>query len=194
MSGIVVSDLDDTLISAKVEDIAIIKHKDGKTERLSTDEFAKDKDKGKEGVEYDFSEFDDPKRIRDSIINGTPLLRNLNIIDNYLNKGYDFAFLTARGSEDIIKDVMSDFMKYKDESGHLNHLGDKFNKALSFACRDEKYCEILDGLKDFEKKAKILKIISDMYSEVVFLDDDLRNLTAAKNLHLPNLKIIRAKP
>jgi len=190
--GIVICDIDDTIIKANSADIGIWKFKDGKKEKLSTEEFAKDPDKGKPDVEYDYSEFEDPKRIRNSIINGTPILDNLNIIDDYLNQGYDCAFLTARGCEDVIKDVMKSFWKRRDEDGELHSLGRKFKKSLSYAVNDEKYCEIFDGLKDFERKAEILKMISKLYDEVIFIDDDDKNIKAAEKLNLPNLISIKA--
>jgi len=190
--GIVIADIDDTMIKAEAGDIGIWKLKDGKETRLSTDDFAKDPDKDDPKVKFDYREFNDPEKVRDSIINGTPLLKNLKIIDNYLSKGFDFAFLTARGSEDVIKEVMTSFLKDRDKDGHLKHIGDKFNKTLSFAVSDEKYCEILDGIKDFDRKAKVIKTIAEMYDNVAFIDDDIRNLVAVKNLHLPNVKIIRS--
>jgi len=192
MNGIVISDIDDTLIKADPGDIGIWKYKDGKETRLSTEEFAKDPDKDDPTVKFDYREFNEPKKVRDSIINGTPLLKNLKIIDRYLNKGYDFTFLTARGAEDIIKDVMADFMKYRDETGHLQQIGAKFKDTLSYAVNDEKYCEIFDGIKDFDRKAKVIKMIAEMYDDCIFLDDDTRNLVAVKRLNLPNVKVIRA--
>jgi len=63
---------------------------------------------------------------------------------------------------------------------------------LSYAVNDEKYCEIFDGLKDFERKAEILKMISKLYDEVIFIDDDDKNIKAAEKLNLPNLISIKA--
>jgi len=187
--GIIISDIDDTILSSNVNDIGIIKHKDGKELRLSTEEFAKDQDKGKPGIEYDISEFSDPIKVRNSIINGTPLLKNLRIIDDYLDDGYDFCFLTARSCEDVIKDVMGSFMKWHSEDD-IKELGDRYKKGLSYAISDEKYCEVFDGLTHPERKAEVLKIISDLYEHCVFLDDDVNNISYAKKLGIPNLEII----
>lgn len=193
MNSIVLFDIDDTILKSKVEDIGIWKFKDGEKERLSTEEFANDSDKGKPGITYDYWEFNDPDIVRRSIMNGTPLLSNLKIIDNYINKGYDCAFLTARGCEDVIKDAMMSFLKFRDKDGRLQDIKNNFKKSLSYAVGDEKYCEVLDGLKDFERKAKIIKMIADMYDNVVFIDDDDKNLKAARNLNLSNVEVIDAK-
>jgi uncharacterized protein YciU (UPF0263 family) len=190
--GIIVADIDDTILRSRAEDIGIWKDYKGEKTRLTTEEFAKDPDKGKEGVEYDYWEFGDPEIVRNSIINGTPLLDNLHIIDDYLNKDYHFCFLTARRCEDVITEVMTDFMKTRGKKGELEDIGDKFEKGLSFAINDEKYAEVLGGLTDFERKAKILKIICGMYHDVIFIDDDAKNLRAAEKLGLDNLTIIEA--
>jgi len=190
--NIIIADIDDTLIKSSPDDIGIWKMKDGEETRLTTEEFAEDPDKGKPGITYDYWEFEDPKRVRDSIMNGTPLIRNLEIIDDYLDNGYDFVFLTARGCEDVIKDVMADFMKYRSKDGELKELGDKFKRSLSYAVNDEKYCEIFDGLKDFERKASVIKHIARMYDDVIFIDDDDRNLEAVKNLDLQNVSVVKA--
>jgi len=191
--GIILFDIDDTVLQSKVEDIGIWKYKDGKEERLSTEEFAKDPDKGKPDVKYDYWEFQDPEIVRRSILNGTPLINNLKIMDDYINRGYDCAFLTARGCEDVIKDAMTSFLKFRDEEGKLSDIKNKFKQSLSYAVGDEKYCEVLDGLKDFERKAKMIKIISEMYKDVIFIDDDKKNIAAAEKMHLPNVTVIEAK-
>jgi len=188
---ILLCDIDDTLLQSDVNDIGIIKHKDGKTSRLSTEEFAKDVDKGKPGIKYDISEFSDPVKVRKSILDGTPLLKNLKLVDNYLDKGYDFCFLTARSCEDVIKEVMGSFMKWYSEDGEIKELGDRYKKGLSYAISDEKYCEVFDGLGHPERKAKVIKMISDMYDEVVFMDDDVNNVRFAQNLNIPNVTVIQ---
>lgn len=190
---LLVCDIDDTLLISDPGDIGVYKIVDGEEIRLTTEELAKDPDKNNPNVEFDYREFNDPIKIRDSILNGTPILKNLQLVDKFLNKGYDFAFLTARGGEEVIKDVLYSFMKYRNLSGHLQQLGKKFKRTLSYACGDERYCEILDGVSGPERKAKMLKKLCDIYDDVVFIDDDTDNLNAAQDANLSNLAIIDAK-
>ena len=190
---ILLFDIDDCILRSRPQDIGIWKEKDGKKERLTTAEFAEDSDKGKPGVKYDYWEFEDPEIVRRSIMNGTPILRNLRIMDEYINKGYDCAFLTARGCEDVIKDAMASFLKYRDEDGRLQDIKDRLNVSLSHAVNDEKYMEVLDGLKDYDRKAKIIKTISEMYDKVTFIDDDFKNIIAAEKMNLPNVEIIHVE-
>ena len=190
MKGIICCDIDDSLVRFDGE-IGVWKRYNGKETRLTSDEFAKDPDRERPGVEYDFREFEDPKIARDSIIRGTPLIGNLRIVDQYLDKGFDFAFLTARSQEDVVTEAIADFMRHN-VNGELRPLGRKFQRTLSYAVSDPKYMEVLDGLTSWERKARVLKWISEDYDEVVFLDDDFNNLEAARNLRLPNLTVIKA--
>jgi hypothetical protein len=186
--SIILFDIDDTILKCDSNDICVIKIKNGKEERLSTDKFAKDPDLKDNNIKWSFKEFENPDKVRRSILNGTPLLKNLKIIENYIDKGYDCAFLTARGCEDVLKEIMGSFL-----FEHIPQIGDKFKKGLSYAISDEKYCEILDGLKHPQRKAKIIITIADMYNEVIFIDDDSKNINSIKQLHLPNVTVIKAK-
>jgi len=190
-TGLIACDIDDTIIKADASEIGIWKISPDGEERLSTEEFAKDSDKGKPGVKYDYREFADPEKVRKSILKGTPLIKNLKMIDEKLNEGYDFAFLTARSAEDVIKEVFRDFMKRRTEEGELVHLGSSFKEGLSVACNDEKYCEILDGMTDAGKKVYFLEKMCKQYDHVVFFDDDERNVEAAREANLENLTIIK---
>lgn len=188
--GICVCDIDDTLIKTDPKDFGVWKTKKGKRTRISTLEFEKDwVDRKDPSVHYDFSEFQDPEVIRDSIIHGTPLKNNLKLIDEKLDEGYDFCFLTARGREDVIKEVMRDFMRWNHD-GELQELGDRFKDGLCVAVSDEKYSEILGNMDVFDKKAYFLKKVCDSYDTVTFFDDSEKNCEAAESLHLDNLEVI----
>jgi capsule polysaccharide modification protein KpsS len=104
--------------------------------------------------------------------------------------GYDFCFLTARGCEETIKKAIGDFLKFRDEDGALKELGDSFKKTFSHAVNDEvkKY----PGSNDADKKAKILTKLCKEYDRVVFVDDDKKNVSAARGLNIKNLKVIKA--
>ena len=193
ISGIIVFDIDDTLLKANRKVISVYKKEPGKKEiKLSTDQFAKDedaKDPNKRSW-FDYREFNDPVKVYDSIISGTPIIKNLRIMDSYIKAGYDFCFLTARSCEDVVKSALESFLKVKDENNSLNELGDVFKKSMSHAVNDtlHKY----HGATDAEKKANILIGLCKKYDRVVFVDDDRKNLKAARELGLKNLKVVQA--
>ena len=111
-------------------------------------------------------------------------------MDDYVRAGYDFCFLTARSCEEVVKRAISDFLKMRSEDGKLKELGDSFKKTFSHAVNDQikKY----PGRTDAEKKANILKNLCKEYDKVVFVDDDTKNVHAARNLKISNLKVIKA--
>lgn len=195
VSGIIVFDIDDTLLKANPAAIRVYK-KDPKTNReesLTTEEFAKDPDAEDSSKRnwFDFRDFRDPSKVYNSIISGTPLIKNLKIMDNYVDAGYDFCFLTARGAEETVKKAIKDFIKIRDkETGALKELGDIFKETFSHAVNDL-YKEY-PGKTDAEKKANVLRKLCKEYDKVVFVDDDKKNVRAAKDLNIPNLKVIKA--
>lgn len=188
-TGIIVFDIDDTLLKADSSEISIYKKTPNGEIAISTDEFAKDPDAGNSEM-FDFRDFNDPIKIYQSIISGTPLIKNLKIMDAYINAGYEFCFLTARACEDVVKSALNSFLKTKKPNGALTELGDVFNKTLSHAVNDKlaKY----PGKTDAEKKANILIKLCKEYDKVVFVDDDKKNISAAKQLDLKNLTVIKA--
>lgn len=188
-TGIIVFDIDDTLLKADSSEISIYKKTSNGEISLSTDEYAKDPDAGNPKM-FDFRDFENPIKIYQSIISGTPLIKNLKIMDAYINAGYEFCFLTARACEDVVKSALDSFLKTKKPNGALTELGDAFNKTLSHAVNDKlaKY----PGKTDAEKKANILIKLCKEYDKVVFVDDDRKNVSAAKQLNLKNLTVIKA--
>lgn len=190
--GVIVFDIDDTLLRADSSDFYIYKKVDGKEIKLTTDEFAKDPDTAdpeKLHTLFDYRDCSNPIKVYNSIIKGTPLLRNLRILDDYVNAGYDFCFLTARQHEEVVKKAIDSFLKVR-KNGVLEPIGDAFNKALSHAVNDtvKKY----PGKTDAEKKANVLIDICRTHDKVVFVDDDRKNVNLAINLNMPNLKVIKA--
>jgi acid phosphatase class B len=192
VSGIIVFDIDDTLLKANPKVISVYKKEPGKREqKLTTDEFAKDedaKDPSKRSW-FDYRDFNDPVKVYDSIVSGTPIIKNLRIMDSYIKAGYDFCFLTARSCEDVVKSALDSFLRIKD-NGTLSELGDVFKKSLSHAVNDK--IRNYPGATDAEKKANILKELSRKYDRVVFVDDDRKNVKAARDLGLKNLKVVQA--
>ncbi len=193
VKGLIVFDIDDTLLRVKKGSMNVYKKEPGKKEvMLSTDEFAKDPDASDPNKRnwFDYRDFNDSLKVYNSIIEGTPLIRNLRIMDDYIEAGYDFCFLTARSCEDIIKKALDTFLLHKDDTGTMRSLGDKFKKTLSHAINDSS--KGYTGTSDADKKANILKKLCKQYDRVVFVDDDRKNISAARDLKIHNLKVIKA--
>lgn len=192
MNGIIVFDIDDTLF--KTQSIIYKVHDDtGEVEELTSDEYALDKDIEDDSIHYDFSDFDDPIAISRALKNGKPLIRNLKIMDKYANMGYEIAFLTARSQEDVVYDNLKKLIKVRNVDGELQPVLDKLNREMSTAVSDKKYDKVYAGLTNAERKAEVLKYLCVTYDRVIFVDDDLANIRAAKNLRYPNLKTIVAQ-
>ena len=192
-TGIVVFDIDDTLIQADKDVVSISKFINGDRKNkisISTEEFAKDPDARDHKNWFDFSDFQNPQKVVQSIIKGTPILKNLRILDAYLNAGYEFCFLTARGCEDAVKYAIQDVIKYRDENGVLNNIDPWFNKDVSAAVNDSN--KEYEGKTDAEKKSNVLREICSKFDYVVFVDDDNKNVAHAKELNLNNLTVIEA--
>ena len=194
VNGLIVFDIDDTLLKVDTDILKVYKRVPGKPEQtLTTEEFAKDPDAAdlnKKNM-FDFRDFQNPIKVYQSIISGTPLIKNLRIMDDYIEAGYDFCFLTARGCEDTIKAALDEFLMVRNRQDNtLRKLGDAFKKALSHAINDmsKKY----PGRNDAEKKANVLKELCKKYDRVVFVDDDKKNVRAARGLEIKNLKVIKA--
>lgn len=192
-TGIVVFDIDDTLIQADKDVVSIGKFINGDRKNkisISTEEFAKDPDAKSHKNWFDFSDFQNPQKVVQSIIKGTPILKNLKILDAYLNAGYEFCFLTARGCEDAVKYAIQDVIKYRDENGVLNNIDPWFNKDVSAAINDSN--KEYEGKTNAEKKSNVLREICSKFDYVVFVDDDNKNVAHAKELNLNNLTVIEA--
>ena len=192
-TGIVVFDIDDTLIQADKDVVSIGKFINGDRKNkisISTEEFAKDPDVKYHKNWFDFSDFQNPQKVVQSIIKGTPILKNLRLLDAYLNAGYEFCFLTARGCEDAVKYAIQDVIKYRDENGVLNNIDPWFNKDVSAAINDS--TKEYEGKSNAEKKSNVLREICSKFDYVVFVDDDNKNVAHAKELNLNNLTVIEA--
>lgn len=189
--NIIVFDIDDTLLKTKSSVTKI--HKDtGESEVLTTDEYARDPDIDSSDVEWDFSAFNDPDTIYNVMVHGRPLIRNLRVMDHYASLGYRIAFLTARSQEDAIFKALTDVIKIKSGDRYISIEG-KLSRQDSFAVNDKKYDDIFGGLLTPDRKAVVLQQLCDEYDNVIFVDDDKKNIMAARRLHLPNLKTITAQ-
>ena len=191
--GCVLVDIDDCILKADGSQISIIKRKPGEPEkRLSSEEYAKDPDAGKPETKkwFSYEEFRDPKKVFNSIVNGTPQLRQLRLIDQHVRAQWDIAFLTARGLQDVVDKALREFLKFRDKDGRLQPIGNNLKSGISAAVNDE--AKIYPGANVQEKKANVIKKICQKYDKVKFVDDDLKNVNFAKSLKIPNLQVILA--
>lgn len=192
-TGCILLDIDDCLLQADSKAIGIWKNKPGeKPVRLSSEQYAKDPDAATHKDWFDYKEFRDPKKVYDSIVNGTPLLRQLRLVDQHVRAGYHLAFLTARGLQDVVDKALRAFLKYRDKDGNLVPIDKKLKSDISAAVNDMKWVEAYPTAGDPEKKAMVIKNICQKYDKVKFIDDDLKNVQAARALNLPNLQVIQA--
>ena len=122
--GILVLDIDDTLIRANPNVIKCYKSVDGVEQPLTTAQFATDKDKEamgknvvyynktedapKKGIAFSIREFRDPQKVYESITKGTPLMKNMKLLDSHINAGWDMCFLTARGLQKVVTQALQD--------------------------------------------------------------------------------------
>lgn len=184
-------DIDDSILTADPSVIGIWKNKPGeKSVRLTPDEFAKDPDAEHEEW-YDYKEFRDPEKVYQSIVRGTPILRNLRLMDAHVRANWDIGFLTARGLQDVVDSALRAFLKIRTKDGKLIPIGDKLKKDISAGVNDASW----DGIpaKTPERKAMVLKDICNKYDKVKFVDDDIKNINFVKSLKLPNLTVIKAQ-
>ncbi len=184
-------DIDDSILTADPSVIGIWKNKPGeKPVRLTPDEFAKDPDAEHEEW-YDYKEFRDPEKVYQSIVRGTPILRNLRLMDAHVRANWDIGFLTARGLQDVVDSALRAFLKTRTKDGKLIPIGDKLKKDISAGVNDVSW----DGIpaKTPERKAMVLKDICNKYDKVKFVDDDIKNINFVKSLKLPNLTVIKAQ-
>jgi len=192
--GIIVLDIDDTLLTAQ----NIFIHKllpDGKVIKLTPEQYAKDPDSKKKndpssGIRFSYEEFRDPEKVKNSIVTGIPIIKNLRIMDSYIKAGYQIAILTARGLEDVVYKALNKFLMFRDADGELKTVKNMLARNMVNAINDE--AKVYKGTTDFEKKAIVIKELSKSYDYVKFLDDDEKNITAVKGLKLNNVQAIKA--
>ncbi len=189
--GILVCDIDDCLLRADSSAIGVWKEKPGeKPIRLTTEQFAKDPDAGTHKEWFNYKEFRDPEKVYSSIVNATPMLKNLKLLDAHVRAQYDIAFLTARGLQEVVDKALKVFLKYRDGNGNLQPIDNKLRSDLSAAVNDD--FRAYPGVNDPEKKANVLRELCKKYEIVKFIDDDQKNVDFAKNLKLPNLQVVKA--
>lgn len=195
-------DIDDTLFFTKSK-IYYTLPGETKERGVTTSEFAKIREKLPKDTKFDFREFRDYDSIYAGITTGKPNMKALKILDKAVQSGYKIGILTARGNQKAIYDSIKDALLFRDKEGKLNNLPDsQFKKRWVFAISDvatEKALKKMgskgDGAQSSEDlKAFVLQsIIGDKegFKNIVFVDDDPKNIETVENLNDPRIKTIK---
>lgn len=131
---------------------------------------------------YDYRDFLDPVKTQQSIEQAEPIVTNLSVMDDYLKLGHQIAILTARSNEQVVFDGLKQWLMYKDRKGNLIPIGDRLNRENVFAVNDTNRMSTLESETDYEKKAEIMEKLVKTYDEIVFIDDDMKNIKQMKML------------
>lgn len=192
--NLILLDIDDTLLTANNIYIYRKLPTDKKEVKLTPDQYAKEKVTDETKKYYDYREFRDPKTVEKSITSGTPILPNLKLMDNYINKGWEVGILTARGMEEVIYRALNKWLMFKKDN-KLIPIEKILARNLVHAINDRS--KMYKGLTDFEKKANVIKKLSKRYKKIIFIDDDDKNLNAIKamikNEKIKNVEVVKAK-
>lgn len=169
MNKILFLDIDDTLLIG--DNIYIYLIKDGIKRKITTHEYSNlTLTNLKERIDY--SEFDDPEKIKNSIINGKPLLHNLKKIDEYVKNGWELGVLTARGEQRTIRKVIKEWLKDKLKNEFIL----KEKNIYAVGDRIINY----PGKNSSERKVKILKKYLLKFDRVCLIDDSQKTINYIK--------------
>tara|TARA_B100002019_G_scaffold263861_1_gene252217 strand:- start:880 stop:1314 length:435 start_codon:yes stop_codon:yes gene_type:complete len=124
----------------------------------------------------------DPVKTQQSIEKAEPIVANLSVMDDYLKLGHQIAILTARSNEDVVFDGLKQFLMYKDSKGNLVPIGDRLSRENVYAINDVDRVKTLESQTDYEKKAEVVEKLLEKYDEIVFIDDDMKNVKAMRLL------------
>jgi 2-hydroxy-3-keto-5-methylthiopentenyl-1-phosphate phosphatase len=188
-NSLLLLDIDDTLVKAK--NIFVYKKTDKGEIALTPEQYAKEKITPETKGLYDFREFRDPDKVANSIKTGLPIISNLKLVDKYINNGWTIGIITARGMEEVIYKSLREWLMYRNKTGNLQEIGDKLVRGLVHAINDTEKRYL--GNTDFEKKANVIKELAKRYDRILLIDDDIKNINAAKKLGLSNVHAVLAK-
>ena len=71
---------------------------------------------------------------------------------------------------------------YKNKEGELIPIGDKLTRENVYAINDSKRVKGLKGVTDYEKKAEVMESLLHVYNEILFIDDDIKNIKEMRKL------------
>lgn len=174
--GILLLDIDDTLLKAKNIFIWRKLPTDKEEVKLTPDQFKREDVTAETKPLYDMREFRDKEKVRNSIKNGVPYIHNLKVVDKFVNGGFVLGILTARGMEDVVYEAISDFLKYRDKDGNLKPV--ELPRSLVFAVNDDN--KRYSGNTDYDKKQNVIRKVQRHFDYVYFMDDDMKNINAVK--------------
>lgn len=185
--GIIVFDIDDTIVKAKN---LRIKSKDGEKE-LTPTEFAQLSNEEK-NKDWDFSDFRNFDKLFSSIVTGTPVIGNLKMLDSYYNKGWDIGFLTARGVEAANKKAIVQWLKIRDKIDNKLKAIQPSRIKFFAAVNDPARLKETGGMTPGAAKKYYLNKLKEKYEVVKFVDDDETFIKKAKEV-LPAKDVIKAR-
>tara|TARA_R110001583_G_scaffold79358_4_gene214377 strand:- start:2854 stop:3504 length:651 start_codon:yes stop_codon:yes gene_type:complete len=179
---LILLDVDDTIL--KPSQIYIYRNlpTDSSEVKLTPSEYAHENVTEENKNYYDYRDFLDPIKIKRSISQAEPIISNLSIMDDLLSRGYQLGILTARSSEDVVFKGLKDWLMYKDKDGKLIPIGDKLNRENVFAVNDTQRVKGLKGETDYDKKAEVMESLLEVYDEILFIDDDIKNIKEMRRL------------
>ena len=131
---------------------------------------------------YDYRDFIDPRKTQMSIEKAEPIVANLSVMDDYLKMGHQIGILTARANEDIVYNGLKNFLTYRDSKGNLVPIGDRLSRENVYAINDTNRAKTLESETDYGKKAEVVEKLLNRYDEIVFIDDDMKNIKQMKLL------------
>lgn len=169
MKKILFLDIDDTLLIG--DNIYIYIEKNGIKKKITTHEFSNLTLTNLKGT-LDYSEFDNPEKIKNSIINGKPLYKNLKIIDEYTKNGWELGILTARGAQDSIRQVIKKWLN--------KHLKNEFElKEKNIYAVGDRIINY-PGKNSSIRKVNVLKKYTKKYDRVCLIDDSDKTIEFIK--------------
>jgi len=168
-------DIDDTLLTANNIFIYFKKNlSKNKILKLTPNEYKKYALKYPK-EHFNFSDFDNPNIINDSIMKAEPLLHNLEIVKEHIRDGWDLGILTARGEEETIKKILPIWlrnqlqMNFNLEQENIYAVGDRIIKY--------------PGENDSDRKLKVLieywKV--SKYNKIKLIDDNKNTIDLIKS-------------
>tara|TARA_R110000787_G_scaffold161479_7_gene274876 strand:+ start:6191 stop:6841 length:651 start_codon:yes stop_codon:yes gene_type:complete len=179
---LILLDVDDTIL--KPSQIYIYRNlpTDSSEVKLTPSDYAHEDVTEENKNYYDYRDFLDPIKIKRSISQAEPIVSNLEIMDDLLSRGYQLGILTARSSEDVVFKGLKDWLMYKNKEGELIPIGDKLTRENVYAINDSKRVKGLKGVTDYEKKAEVMESLLHVYNEILFIDDDIKNIKEMRKL------------
>lgn len=170
-------DIDDTLLVSDEIFIYMI-DKNGLKKKLTTYQYSKLSLKEMKNKKFDYTEFDNPYKIKQSIINGKPLYNNLKIVDKYIEDNWELGILTARGEESTVKENINNWLSNKLKNKY------ELRKENIYAVGDIKLK--YNGKNSTERKINILKMYLKKYNNVCLMDDNDKTIKLIKEMNKNN--------